>query len=579
MDAHPWLQHYDKGVPQTINYPPVPIFYFLEESARKYPERACTIFKGAAISFREMNAITDKLAAALAGLGVKKGDRVGIFIPNTPQFVMIYFGILKAGGVVVAIDSRYTAPEIVHQANDAGIETMFVMSNFYKTMKTAQPDTQIKTLIVTNIKETLPPVLKVLFTVAKEKKDGFRVELEPGDLWLNDFLAKYAPKDRPKLDIGPNDIALFQYSGGTTGVSKAAVATHSNLVANTMQVGSWMPNLLAGKETVLMAIPLFHVYGMVVGMLFGIYMAAPLVMVPNPRDMPDLLANIKRFHPTVFPGIPMLYNAINNRPEVIAGKYNLSSIKACISGSAPLLRETKERFEALSGGKVFEGYGLSEAPTATHCNPQMGMNKTGSIGMPFPDVDAKIISLDDSETEMKVGEIGELVVRGPQVMKGYHNMPSETTNALRKLKDGKVWLFTGDIASMDEDGYFYIVDRKKELIKPGGEQVWPREVEEVIAANPKVLEVGVAGIPDSLRGEVVKAWVVVKPGECLTEDEVKDWSKKSLAIYKVPRQVEFRTELPKTTVGKVLRRELIREHNEQEAKKKHNVMELPVKSL
>jgi long-chain acyl-CoA synthetase len=244
-----------------------------------------------------------------------------------------------------------------------------------------------------------------------------------------------------------------------------------------------------------------------------------------------------------------------------------------------LLRETKERFEALSGGKVFEGYGLSEAPTATHCNPQLGMNKTGSIGMPFPDVDAKIISLDDGETEMKLGDIGELVVRGPQVMKGYHNMPLETTNALRKLKDGKIWLFTGDIASMDEDGYFYIVDRKKELIKPGGEQVWPREVEEVIAANPKVLEVGVAGIPDSLRGEVVKAWVVVKPGECLTEDEIKAWSKKSLAVYKVPRQVEFRTELPKTTVGKVLRRELVRQHNEQESKKKINVMELPVRSL
>jgi long-chain acyl-CoA synthetase len=579
MDAHPWLQHYDKGVPQTINYPPVPIFHFLEESAKKYPNRACTIFKGAAISFREMNAITDKLAAALAGMGIKKGDRVGIFIPNTPQFVMIYFGILKAGGVVVAIDSRYTAPEIVHQANDAGVETMFVMSNFYKTVKTAQSDTKIKTLIVTNIKETLPPVLKVLFTLAKEKKDGFRVELAPGDLWLNDLLAKYQPEDRPKLDIGPDDIALFQYSGGTTGVSKAAVATHANLVANTLQVGSWMPNLLAGKETVLMAIPLFHVYGMVVGMLFGIFMAAPLVMVPNPRDMPDLLGNIKKFHPTVFPGIPMLYNAINNRPEVIAGKYNLSSIKACISGSAPLMRETKERFEALSGGKVFEGYGLSEAPTATHCNPQLGMNKTGSIGMPFPDVDARIISLDDGETEMKVEEIGELVVRGPQVMKNYHNMPNETANALRKLKDGKVWLFTGDIARMDEDGYFYIVDRKKELMKPGGEQVWPREVEEVIAANPKVLEVGVAGIPDSLRGEVVKAWVVVKPGECLTEDEVKDWSKKSLAIYKVPRQVEFRPELPKTTVGKVLRRELVRQHNEEEAKKKQNVMELPVKSL
>ena len=566
MDAHPWLAHYDKGVPQTINYPSVPLFHFLEESARKYPDQPCTLFKGAAISFREMDAITDKLAAALAGLGIKKGDRVGIFIPNTPQFVMIYFGILKAGGVVVAIDSRYTAPEIVHQANDAGIEIMFVMSNFYKTMKAAQPETTIKTLVVTNIKETLPPALKILFTLLKEKKGGFRVKLEPGDIWLDELISRYKAENRPKLNIGGDDVALFQYSGGTTGVSKAAVAMHSNLVANTLQVDCWMPNLMAGEEIVLMAIPLFHVYGMVVGMLFGISMGASLVMVPNPRDIQDLLVNIKKFHPTVFPGIPMLYNAINNRQDVVAGKYDLGSIKACISGSAPLMRETKERFEALSGGKVFEGYGLSEAPTATHCNPQLGMNKTGSIGMPFPDVDAKIISLDDGETELKIGEIGELAVHGPQVMKGYHNMPVETANTLRKLKDGRVWLFTGDIARMDEDGYFYIVDRKKELIKPGGEQVWPREVEEVIATHPKVLEVGVAGVPDPLRGEAVKAWVVVKPGETLTEDEVKEWCKKNLARFKIPRQVEFRFELPKTTVGKVLRRELVRQHKEAEIK-------------
>jgi long-chain acyl-CoA synthetase len=579
MDAHPWLAHYDKGVPQNINYPSVPIFQFLEESARKYPDRPCTIFKGAAISFREMDAITDKLAAALAGLGIKKGDRVGIFIPNTPQFVMVYFGILKAGGVVVAIDSRYTAPEIVYQANDAGIETLFVMSNFYKTMKVAQPQTKIKTLIVTNIKETLPPLLKVLFTLAKEKKGGFRVELASGDIWLTDLLARYRPEDRPKLEIGPDDIALFQYSGGTTGVSKAAVAMHKNLVANALQIVSWMRNLETGKETVLMAIPLFHVYGMVAGMLFAISSGASLAMVPNPRDMPDLLNNIKKFHPSVFPGIPMLYNAINNRPDVIAGKYNLGSIKACISGSAPLLRDTKERFEALSGGKVSEGYGLSEAPTATHCNPLLGVNITGSIGIPFPDVDAKIVNLEDGETEVKIGEVGELIINGPQVMKGYHNMPVETANTLRKLKDGKVWLFTGDIARMDENGYFYIVDRKKELMKPGGEQVWPREVEEVIAAHPKVLEVGVAGIPDSLRGEVVKAWVVLKPSETLSEDDVKEWCKKSLAIYKVPRQVEFRTELPKTTVGKTLRRELVRQHNEVEAKKQLRVRELPVKSL
>ncbi len=565
MESRPWFSHYDEGVPQTIEYPAVPTSYFLEESARKYPDRACTIFKGAAISFREMNAITDRLAAGLVEMGIKKGDRVGIFMPNTPQFVMAFFGILKAGGVVVAIDARFTAPEIVRQANDACLEVVFVMSNFYKTMKIAQPQTSIKTLIVTNIKEALPPVMKVLFSLAKEKKGGFRVKLSPGDLWLKDLIDRYKPGDRPLLDIGPDDVAIFQHTGGTTGDSKSAVALHRNLVANTLQVDYWMPNLKPGIETVLAAIPLFHVYGMVVGMLFAISMGAPMVLIPNPRDMKDLLGNIKKYRPTVFPGIPMLYNAISNHPDVIAGKYDLSSIKACISGSAPLLRETKERFERLSGGKVFEGYGLSEAPTATHCNPSVGLNKTGSIGMPFPDVDAKIISLEDGETEMGVCDIGELAINGPQVMKGYHNMPIETANTLRTLKDGKVWLFTGDIAYMDSDGYFYIVDRKKELIKPGGEQVWPREVEEVIAANPKVLDVGVAGVPDPLRGEMVKAWVVVRSGETLTEEEIKEWCRKSLASYKVPRQVEFRPELPKTTVGKTLRRELVRQDMEVHA--------------
>ncbi len=566
MDTRPWLAHYDQGVPHTIDYPAVPISYFLEEAARKYPDRACTIFKGAEISFREMNAITDRLAAALVDLGVKKGDRVGIFMPNTPQFVMVYFGILKAGGVVVAIDSRYTAREIVRQANDAGIQVVFVMSNFYKTLKVAQPQTEIKTLIVTNIKETLPPALRVLFALAKEKKGGFRVRLAPGDVWLKDLVARFKPEDRPVVDLGPEDIALFQNTGGTTGDSKSAVALHRNLVANTLQVDYWMPNLHFGEERVLAAIPLFHVYGMVVGMLFGISMGASLVMVPNPRDMKELLGNIRKYRPTVFPGIPMLYNAINNDPDVLAGKYDLSSIKACISGSAPLMRETKQRFEKLSGGRLFEGYGLSEAPTATHCNPSIGLNKTGSIGMPFPDVDARIISLEDGRTEMKVGEIGELVINGPQVMQGYHKMPLETANALRTLADGKVWLFTGDIARMDEDGYFYIVDRKKEVIKPGGEQVWPREVEEVIAANPKVLDVGVAGVLDQLRGEVVKAWVVLKPDETMTEDEVKEWCRRSLASYKVPRQVEFRHVLPKTTVGKTLRRELVRQDAEVHVK-------------
>ncbi len=564
-DERPWLRNYDKGVPQSISYPKVPLFHFLEESARKYPDRPCTIFKGAVITYKEMNELTDRIAGALASLGVKKGDRVGIFMPNTPQFVMVYFGILKAGGVVVATNPLYTPGEIEYQVNDAGVEVMFVMTNYYNTIKTAQPNTKLKTLIVTNLKETLPPLLRVLFTLAREKKGGFRIEggLKSGDLWMQDLLASSKPSSRPKLDLGPEDTALFQYTGGTTGTSKGAVALHRNVVANTLQVKDWMSGLEEGHETVLMAIPLFHVYGMVAGMLFAVAGGASMVMVPNPRDLKDVLESINKFRPTVFPGVPALYNAINNHPDVAAGKYDLSSIKACISGSAPLLRETKEKFEALTGGVVFEGFGLSEAPTATHCNPLLGKNKTGSIGMPMPDVECKIINLDDGVTELATGEVGELVVRGPQVMKGYHNMPTETANTLRTLgAGGDPWLFTGDIARMDEDGYFYIVDRKKEMMKPGGYQVWPREVEEVIAANPKVLDVGVAGIPDPYRGETVKAWIVVKPGQTLTEEEVKAWCKERLAPFKIPTHVEFRNELPKTTVGKILRRELVRQHKE-----------------
>ncbi len=565
MSDKPWLARYDKGVPQTFEIPQVPLFHFLEESARKYPDRACTIFKGAVISFREMNALTDSVAAALVDMGVKKGDRVGIFMPNTPQFVMAYFGILKAGGVVVATNPLYTPPEIEYQASDAGIEIMFVMTNFYETIKKAQPKTRIKKMIVTNLKETLPPLTSILFTLAREKKGGFRIEggLRDGDIWFQDLLAKHKGASKPKLEIAPDDTALFQYSGGTTGISKGAIATHYNVVANTLQIKNWMVNITEGNEIVLMGIPLFHVYGMVAGMHFAMAAGASMVMIPNVRDLKDVLKNINKYKPTIFPGVPTLYNALNNHPDVAAGKYNLSSIKACISGSAPLMRETKEKFEKLSGGIVFEGFGLSEAPTASHCNPLLGENRTGSIGLPLPNVDARIVSLDDGETMLQTGEVGELVLTSPNVMKGYHNMPTETANALRKLKDGKTWLFTGDIARMDEDGYFYIVDRKKELIKPGGYQVWPREVEEVLAVHPKIMEAGVAGIPDPYRGETVKAWIVLKPGETATEDEIKAFCKERLAVFKVPTHYEFRKELPKTTVGKILRRELVRQHKEE----------------
>ena len=558
MDDKPWLNHYDKGVPSHIDYPQVPLFYFLEESARKYPNSPCTIFRRATITYREMNELTDRLAAGLTELGLKKGDRVGIFMPNTPQFIIAYFAILKMGGVVVATNPLYKQREIEYQVNDAGVEVMLVMSNYYNMMKKVQPNTKIRTLVVTNIKEYLPPVLSFLFTLTQEKKGGFRVDLYKDDIWMKDLINRHKPEDRPKVDVGPDDMAIFQYSGGTTGIPKGAIGLHRNLVANALQMMNWIVNAEQGKETVLMAIPLFHVYGMVAGMCYAICSGASMVMVPNPRDIKDILTSITDYKTTIFPGVPTMYNAVNNHPDVKAGKYSLATVKACISGSAPLMRETKEKFEALSGGKLVEGYGLSEAPTATHCNPLYGETRTGSIGLPFPDVDCRIVSLDDGVTVLPTGEIGELVIKGPQVMKGYHNMPTETENTLR---DG--WLYTGDIARMDEDGYFYIVDRKKELIKPGGYQVWPREVEEVIMKHPKVLEVGVAGIPDPYRGETVKAWVVLKPGETVTVDDIREWCKKELAAFKVPTEVEFRTELPKTTVGKILRRELVREHKEK----------------
>jgi len=557
MEHRPWHDYYDEGIPTSLSYPEVPIFHFLEDSAKKYPDKPCTIFKGAEISYKEMSRITDNLAAALVDLGVKKGDRVGILIPNTPQFVMAFFAVLKAGGVVVATNPQYTGREIKHQANDSGMKLMILMSNYYELVKSVQSETAISQLVVTNIKETLPPLLSVLFTLAKEKKGGFKVTLRDNDLWLPDLLTKYSGHDCPEVEVGPEDTAIFQYSGGTTGIPKAAIGLHRNLVANTIQMLHWITSGEMGKEVVMMAIPLYHVYGMVAGMNYGLAAGGSLVMVPDPRDLKDLLGNMQKYKTTIFPAVPALYNAINNNADVIAGKYDLSAIKACISGSAPLMRETKETFEKLTGGGLFEGYGLSETPTATHCNPNLGENRTGSIGLPFPDVDAKIVDLDDEVTELEVGEIGELIIKAPQVFKGYHNMPTETRNSLR---DG--WLYTGDIARMDEQGYFYIVDRKKELIKPGGFQVWPRDVEEVLQDHPSIQDVGVAGVPDPKRGEIVKAWIVLTEGHDLDREELKTWCIDKLAKYKIPSEIEIRTELPKTHVGKLLRRELVREHKE-----------------
>jgi len=379
------------------------------------------------------------------------------------------------------------------------------------------------------------------------------------DSEAQDFMGiiAHASQPLPKLDIFSQDAAVFQYSGGTTGEPKAAIGTHKNLVANTLQFRNWLIGLEDGKETVLAAIPLFHVYGMVIAMSLGVALGANLVLAANSRDVNDLLNNIERYHVTLFPGVPQIYHLINQSPAVRAGKYKLDSIKACISGSAPLHKETKEAFEASTGGKVMEGYGLSEAPTATHCNPMFGENRIGSIGLPLPDVECRIVSLDGADRDLSVGEPGELILRGPQVIQGYFNLPQETEIA---LKNG--WLHTGDIARMDAEGYFYLVDRKKELIKVSGFQVWPREIEDVLMTHPKVLEAGVAGIPDELHGEAAKAWIVLKAGMTATSEEMKAWCTQRLVKYKVPVQIEFLSALPRTSVGKLLRRELVRMHLE-----------------
>jgi long-chain acyl-CoA synthetase len=555
MNDFLWRKSYDEGVPYSLEYPSKTVFNVLEEVARDHPNLACTQFKGATLTYGEVDALSDRLAAGLHRLGVKKGERVGIFMPNTPQFVISYFAALKLGCVVVATSPLYGPKEIIHQVNDSGMEVMIVMSNFYNIVKSVQSETGLKQLVVTNIKDYLPGFTSFLFTMLREKKGGFRVELKDGDVWFQDLIDAHTASDRPQIDVSPDDQALFQYSGGTTGVPKAAIALHRNLVANTLQMRAWMVGGEFGKEVMILAIPLFHVYGMVAGMLFAITLGAQIVLVPNPRDLKDLLDNIQKYKGTFFPGVPTLYNAINNHPDVISGKYDLSSVTLCLSGSAPLLKDTKDRFESLTGGTLFEGYGLSEAPTATHGNPQKGVNKEGSIGLPLPDIEIRIVDLDDEVTVVPQGEIGEMVLRGPNVMYGYHQMATETKNTIR---DG--WLYTGDIVRMDEDGYFFIVDRKKELIKPGGFQVWPREVEDVIQLHPKVMEVGVAGVADDYRGETVKAWIVLHEGETADADEIRTFCKEQMAKYKVPGQIEFIDEIPKSNVGKILRRELKRMH-------------------
>ncbi|NLX11474.1 MAG: long-chain fatty acid--CoA ligase [Chloroflexi bacterium] len=566
----PWLKRYDPGVPHSLApYPNYPLQQFLAEAAQQHGDSPAVLASAHlpvvgrvknTLSYRELHAQSDSLAAALVDLGLGKGDRVAIIMPNCAQFVIAFYAILKAGGVVVATNPTYPPRRMQEQLVDAGAKIVVTLSLFYHGLKSIQSETPVEQVIVTNIKEYLPGLAQFLFTVAKEKKEGHRVEKHPGDHWFQDVLARYAGQ-RANVEVNGDDLAVFQYTGGTTGIPKAAMSTHAALVANTLQCQAWLsrPGV---QESFLAAIPLFHVFGMVAVMSFAVSRHALMIMVPNPRDIIEVVDNVHHYKPTLFMGVPAMFNAINNCPGVIDKKYDLSSIYACISGSAPLPPSTKRRFEELAGGVILEGFGMSEAPTASHVNPVRGENRAGSIGLPLPDMEMRIVDLDEGETDVPVGEVGELLMHGPQLMRGYHGMPTETANSLRAGADGKVWLYTGDIARMDEDGYFYIVDRKKDMALIGGFNVYPRHIEDTLMEHPAVKEVGVVAIPhpdpNKVGQEALKAWVVLMEGQTLTADDLIAFARERLAPYEVPTRIEFVPELPRTSVGKILRRELAR---------------------
>ncbi len=552
-----WLEHYEAGVPYDLEIPDKTIPYYLEETARRFPDIAAAKFMGGSLSYGELNKMAGCFAAALAGLGIGRGSRVALNLPNCPQFMIAYSGILKAGAVVVPCNPLYVERELIHQLNDSGAEIIVTLSRFYPLVRKIKERTAIRTIIATNIKEYLPFHLKTLYTLLREGGEGDRVKLQQGDFWLQDLMKEYSSASPPRVEREPEDAACFLYTGGTTGLAKGAHLTHRNLVANALQIKSWLTDFQEGAEIGLAVLPFFHSYGMSTCLNFSLVTAGTLILVPQ-FSQKEILKLIHRERPTLLPGVPTLYIALINAPDL--GKYDLSSIRICISGAAPLPLEVQNRFEKLTGGRLREGYGLTETSPVTHCNPIYGRSKPGSIGIPFPGTEAKIVDLADSAVEMPAGEIGQLAVRGPQVMKEYINQPGETAEVFHED-----WFLTGDIARMDEEGYFYVVDRKKDMIIAGGFNIFPREIEEVLFSHPKIKEACAVGIPHAYRGETVKAYIVLREGESASEDEIVQFCRINLAGYKVPRMIEFREELPKTMVGKVLRRALVEEERAQKA--------------
>ena len=549
----PWHKEYVQGTPTEIKMPDGPLWKNLDDAVKEFPDNVALYYEGLQITYRELGELVDRAANGFTKLGVKKGDTVAIMLNNCPQFVISYFGALKTGASVTAVNPLAKPKELRVYLQDTKASTIVVLNFFYEVVEAVRGESNLQNVIVTAAWDMMSKIKQILAPKLVYRKEMKSVPpLRAGDHLWNNFIADAVP-EAPDVTVDPTkDIAVYQFTGGTTGIPKAAMLTHDNLKANCVQCGLWMESIAdRGKESFVAALPLQHIFGQTVSMNLAISWGSTMVLVPNARDIKHLLELINSQKPTFFPIVATLAISIYSFPEV--SKYDITSLKLSIAGAMALPAEVTRKFEEATDSMIIEGYGLSEASPVTHANPlDKEKRKIGSIGLPFPSTDCKIVDLEDKSKDLPIGEVGELAVKGPQVMQGYHNRPDETKDVLSK--DG--WLYTGDIAKMDEKGWTYIVDRKKDLINASGYKVWPNDVEEVLFEHPAILEAAVIGIPDETRGETVKAFVVLEEGKTATVEEIRNFCKEKMSIYKVPTHIEFVKTLPKSQVGKVLRREL-----------------------
>ena len=555
ISPRPWYRFYDPGVPPMLALEQLTVPQFLERAAADHPHAPALIFFNRRLTYRQLKNHVDRFATALERLGVTKDSRVAIQLPNLPQTVIAYYATLSLGAQVVLTNPLYTPRELEHQWSDAGCRVAIVMDALYASRIRAVRDRlPIEQYVIASIPEYMRFPMNVLARFKLSRTDPpriARVAPESGVHFFRKLVRNTAPEPLKTRPV-PDDLAVLQYTGGTTGVSKGAMLTHRNLAANLQQTVAWFTGTKRGHEVMLTAIPLFHSFGMTATMNFPVSMAAAMVVLPDPRDIKAIVRSIVEHRVTLLPAVPAIFNSILNYPNI--ERLDLRSVQRCFSGSAALAEDVLQRFEALTGSRIVEGFGLSEASPVTHLNPLYGTRKTGSIGVPIPNTESKTVSVDDGVTETAPGQPGELAIRGPQIMRGYWNMPEETAHALR---DG--WLYTGDLAVIDEDGYHRIVGRKKEMIVVSGYKVFPDEVDGVLMSHPAVFEAATIGVPDEKRGERVKSFVVLKPGQAATAEQLLAFSRENLAAYKVPRAIEFRSELPKSGALKILRRALVEE--------------------